>query len=151
MKTIYECEFCGKQSEDRAVIEACEAQGLEDPTVMIGDFVTTDAPDYGRFGWFDGDEKWTTPKPSGLHGSGRGFQCSLIYVVTHIDHIDSFGHGAHRVRYHVETKGMSAEKGYRAGYTFDEGHYKLRKIAKPKTIRRKDAADLIGHKANFLV
>ena len=145
MKILYKCEICGEVYDKRADAKGCEAQGEEHPIVAVGDFVTTDAKGYGRFSWYDGDSDWVIPKTRGEHGPAKRY--SLIYVITAITHVDPFQKkGAHRVCYHLVTKGMSGLKGYTRGYTFNRDHVGIHKIEADL-----DGSDLIGLLAPTLV
>jgi len=156
MKTLrqYQCELCKAIYDKRADAAACEAQGTKEPIVAVGDFVTTDHGDYGRFGWFDGDPAWVIEKPRGLHGRAQCY--SLIYVVTMVavadETTDSNGwHTSHHdLCYHVATKGMSGQKGYTQGFTFPETHVRLRKVTSDISAGL-DASDLIGQRARYLL
>lgn len=139
--TTWQCEICGStfSSEERAA--SCEARGnLRFPGIAVGDFVTTDSENYGRFGWFDGDPAWTIKKPDGLHSEGSGNQWSLIYVVTAITQTGRRGAPTHIARYHLATRAMTAESGYNRGYT-NVDHYHIRKLAPQPAL---DDSGLIG-------
>jgi len=57
VKTIYRCELCGNQSEDRAEIEACEARGIVPfgGGIKPGDVVYMPGNGYG---WWSDDREW---------------------------------------------------------------------------------------------
>ena len=140
MKRLYQCLICDSVYDDVATATACEAAGVDEPVAAVGQLVVTDSDTYGRFGWYDGDPDWVIKKPRGLHcrEDWDDNYYSLVYVVTHIDHV------GHRTRYHLETKAMRSQ--YRAGYTFNEGHWK------PKVFSGSlDGSDLIGNTASGLV
>jgi hypothetical protein len=145
VRAIYQCEICGVQHKTLAAATKCENQPLIVlDGIEVGDMVTTDSDEYGRFGWHDGDDAWVMMKSVGLHGPNE-FARSLIYIVTAIQ---KSGIGSHRARYHVETKGMVCE--YRGGYT-EIGHMRLRKVNDQKLLSELDGSDLIGHKFRELL
>ena len=39
LKTLYMCEICGRQSEDKEEIEKCENVGVPVPLVKVGDLI----------------------------------------------------------------------------------------------------------------
>ena len=140
--TTYQCEGCYEIYDSLEEAMECEAQGREEPIVQVGDFVTTHAGDYGRFGWFDGDPEWVTEKTRGLHGPAKVY--SLIYVVTAITYGDKWH--PHLCKYHLATKGMTEKSGYGQGYTFPATHTGITKIESSL-----DASDLIGIETNDLI
>src|SRR3989304_3767181 len=81
--TLFKCSICGLIFDNEQGALECEEQGEYRPEFSVGDFVTTDTDDYGRFGWFDGDSDWVMKKPRGLHSDKQSF--SLIYVVTAVE------------------------------------------------------------------
>jgi hypothetical protein len=158
MKTLYQCEVCKElyKTEEKAL--ACERQKFM-PRLEVGDIVLARS----GFGWFDGDQKWiqnfhklgmyTNPgEMPGKENHGNCFRecCTYVffYVVTAIDHDTR---DPHRVRYHLATKAMSASTGYLDGYTFDEGHYRPRKVRKPPEFIVEDSKDLIGLESDSLL
>jgi hypothetical protein len=113
------------------------------------------------FCWYDGDRKWISnadridPKKQGNPGPVRRRErcpngdrncfspcCTFqfYYVITHIDSEDD------RTRYHVATLAMTEETGYRSGYTFDQGHFPPRKVAKPPAYVVRTSKALLGQK-----
>lgn len=135
--TTYACQICGRKyaTEPEAVI--CETQPEDRRIVEVGDIVTGQ----GVFSWFDGDSAWVVDAKA---KKGMAF----YYVVTHIDGDEG---NAHRVRYHLFTKAMSGKKGYRRGYTFNQGHVLPRKVVKPPRDVVSDSKDLIGQVAVCLL
>lgn len=66
-------------------------------------------------------------------------------------HYDQVGH---RIRYHVATKAMSGtgpNRGYAAGFTFNEGHCTPELVKNPPKAIVEDSKDLIGKKASHLL
>ena len=139
----YQCEICKTIYDEQADAESCEALGLDKAAFEVGDFVVTDGETYGRFGWYDGDPAWVIEKEEGLHGPCKCY--SLIYVVTAITP-SSNDWDQHGLCYHLATKGMSGEQGYRQGYTSIKGHYGLHKVKADL-----DGSDLIGQEAFYLI
>lgn len=153
MKTLYQCDVCGRSSADEASIRACETRGIEKHSAIeVGDIVTARA----GFGWFDGDPRWIANwerhkrglRRTTSHGNCFGKCCTyqFLYVVTAIDTQPEDGH---RVRYHLATKAMTKKTGYHSGYTFDDGGHCTPRVLLPK--QKLDTDELIGHKAEGLL
>lgn len=169
--TRYICRFCGEEYDNESAADKCEAQGVDEAIVQVGDIVTL-----GKgFGWYDGDERWVTNPEvrMNMHGTGlsshqvppkkpcpkRSSNCfdscccfEFYYVVTRIDTSqDHSSDPGHRCRYHVETLAMSGKNGYRGpGYTFNEGHHLPVLVKNPPAIVVEQSKALIGHKAKHL-
>ena len=99
MKTIYRCEICRSESEDKAVVARCEALGRPDPALYppIG-LVVGDAHGPGptcKSPWLRGEQRL---RPDGRcdHLCGMGF----IWVVQWIG-VESFQPHTHAVRFAV--------------------------------------------------
>ena len=147
----YLCEICDTQFATKGAAEACEAAGLEDAIVQVGDIVLLKE----GFGWFDGDPKWVSnlevlskPKESKCKGNCFNSCCTLsfYYVVTKVEKSPDNGH---RTRYHCFTKAMVG--GYRDGWTQNRTHYTPRLVEKPPAYVVEDSADLIGQAAEHLL
>jgi hypothetical protein len=54
-RTIFSCELCGFESEDRAAVAACESIPMKNLEIEVGDIVTTRG---GGYGWWNGSEAW---------------------------------------------------------------------------------------------
>lgn len=79
MKTIYQCEICGERNQDRALIEACEAQGRPDLSLCPPVGLLTGSkcgPGVENSGNAK-SPRCGAPTPCGSHLCGAGF----IYVV----------------------------------------------------------------------
>lgn len=155
--TTYECEICGEQFVSMKKVEACEAQGVDDAIVKVGDIVFMRA----SYGWFDGDPAWVsnpdvrpngggpTAKPRCPQGDTNCLdECccfKFYYVVTAVDA------EGHRRRYHVETLAMTGAQGHRGpGFTFGEHHVRPKLVDAPPTKVVKSSKALLGHKAKYL-
>ncbi len=139
---LYKCPICGDSYTEKEEAQKCLDKGLDTLIVEVGDIVEAK---YG-FGWFDGDKKWIINPDVDMsrHGFGRDHLMGFYYVVTAIDTIE------HKTRYHLATKAMSGDKGYRIGYTFSIGHHKPKPINAPDYVK-KDSKDLIGLEAKYLL
>jgi hypothetical protein len=153
MKQIikYACGICDENYDTSVEAEQCEAKGLDAPVAEVGDIVFLRA----GFGWFDGDVRWVLnpdvlervkkirPNP---HGNCFSDCCTykFYYVITAIDNY------YHRRRYHVKTKAMTGEQGYRGGYTFAGDHVKPIVVKEPPRFIIEDSKDLIGQKDTVL-
>src|SRR3972149_9199403 len=133
--TLFKCSICGLIFDNEQGALECEEQGEYRPEFSVGDFVTTDTDDYGRFGWFDGDADWVMKKPRGLHSDKQSF--SLIYVVTAVEPRN------HMAIYHLGTKAMTRKSGYRFGWTIFNSHYHLYAVDLPIAL---DQDGLLGVK-----
>jgi len=145
----YECSICGEQYDTEAKCGTCEEKGLEKPIVAVGDIVRT-----GRtFGWFNGNRRWIINpdvKQNPAHGNCFNECCCMVfyYVVTAIDRTPE---DRHCLRYHLFTKAMSGQHGYRDGFTFSKDHYTPVVIKDPPVFVIKDSKDLIGSKSEYLI
>ncbi len=165
MKIEYICEGCGEGYADINRAIACEATESTEPTCGVGDIVLAK----GGFGWFDGDRRWVSnlsvrgeiagagdgskvvqiaaASPKCPNGNGNCFSdcCTYFfyYVVTHIDKHE------HRTRYHLMTRAM--QKGYRAGYTYNETHIRPEKVESPSDFLLRSSKGLLGGKARHLL
>ena len=149
MKTIqvYVCEICGVEYREEQAARDCEAQGVPQLSVEVGDIVLATS----GFTWCDGDRRWIENpdvklKSNGAQCPGGDSNCfdtcrtyQFYYVVTAIDLDPDDGH---RARYHLATKAMSAA--YRDGFTFDKGHYAPRKVSDPPKDVIRSSKNLIG-------
>ena len=153
----YKCKICQTVYDLSWEAEECEAQGVREPSVQVGDIVLARA----GFGWYDGDKRWISnpsievkPRDRCPKGDGNCFSdcCTyaFYYVVTAID-LDESEHSRsmHRRRYHLFTRAMAA--GYRRGYTFDKHHVKPRKVEAPPAFVVRSSKGLIGQKAGDLL
>jgi hypothetical protein len=152
-KIRYACSVCGVEYPDIDDASKCESQGFS-PKFKVGDIVFVSK----NFGWYNGDNKWIANPDVSIHqkpcpnGNGNCFsECcnyKFFYVITQIDGSERDGH---RVRYHLHTKAMAGDSGYRGGYTFDDGHYTPKPAENPPVEVVADGQDLIGKKANYLL
>lgn len=146
MITLYMCEGCGRQYNQREDALLCESNKPE-PTVAVGDIVLCRA----GFGWYGGDKAWisnpehTPCRNPGINCFGTCCTYSFYYVVTAIDRHN------HRVRYHLATLAMSETSGYRYGYTYDQHHCAPEKVENPPAIVIEQSKELIGHIARGLI
>ena len=152
-RTFYQCEICLLEYPRSRPAYNCEAEGMPDKAVEVGDIVEIR---YG-FGWYDGDKKWVINPKNNRKSEGKkcpkkGTNCfskcctmGFYYVITHINKDPDDGH---RWRYHIATKSMV--KGWADGYTYTSGHYAPKKIENPPKYVVKDSKDLIGEIAKHL-
>lgn len=138
---IYVCNICKKIYDYRAYAETCAARGYIAPIFNAGDLVTTDSYDFGRFGWFDGDENWVIKKKSRPSRSNRKEDFSLIYVITAITYQPDEIEG-HEPRYHLTTKAM--RESYVGGWTNVRNHLGLALLPEEIKERHLVCDDLIG-------
>ncbi len=149
MNLLYQCEFCEEIFGGSRRARACEAEGVPDPTVEVGDIVFTQA----GFTWCDGEKKWVSnpgvlDRKNPAHGNCFGECCSFqfYYVVTHIDN------DGHRLRYHVVTGAMTDDSCHNHGYTYDNGsHCTPRKVRNPPKRVVAASKTFIGFKSDRLL
>lgn len=139
-KILYACQICGKVYRTEAEAVVCETRLKDEPLAKVGDIVIAGG---GRFGWFDGDKRWTRRGKGGIRND-----ISLLYVVTHMD---GDSREPHRLRYHLFTKAMKPDSGYHHGHTYNNGHYTPHKIQKPSPFLVRDSRDLIGLKTDVII
>lgn len=146
----YACSVCKAIYATEELATACETQAMSASVAKVGEIVKCK----GGFGWYDGDRAWicnadqVDPERTGKGRTIRRAKCpngrencfsdcclfEFYYVVTAIDldtQRDGHDRRIHRVRYHLATLAMSKESGYRAGYTFNEGHHKPQRALRP--------------------
>jgi hypothetical protein len=142
--TLYACEICDQEYETEEDARKCESRGRDEERFTIGDVVVLDRY---PFGWYDGDRAWV----ENFDEVGKRLNCATFcrsccyrfyYVVTAIDRDDR---DPHRVRYHLETKAMKDESGYRFGYTFNAGHHTPVKIPRPPAAVESGARVLVAN------
>jgi hypothetical protein len=155
--TLYVCDICEQEYQTEEDAKKCESRGRERELVAVGDIVRAK----GGFGWFNGDRAWVMNYDA-LDGKSRSKPCpnrdtncfghcctfTFYYVVTAIDRDEK---DPHRNRYHLETKAMTGSEGYRAGYTYNEGHFIPIRIPRPPAAVESSAKALIGNKAKHLL
>lgn len=156
--TVYECSTCLVRYGAREEAEACASQPIQKPLFHTGDIVTYV---YG-YSWFDGDKRWIVNPELLLKrdwekrrykcrkSGGNCFDpcCTLgfYYVVTAVDEDPQ---NQHRIRYHLFTKAMSGDNGYRGAFIYQD-FISLKKVRNPSRSLVRDSMDLIGKKAGHL-
>ena len=161
----YQCPICDEIHSTIEKAEKCIAQGIPEPIVEVGDIVELR---YG-FGWFEGKEEWVINPEIGEQGDkidlvkknhidvpgDRQTNCfgscctmGFYYVVTKIELDKERGH---ILKYHIYTKAMTGNKGYREGYTYADTHVKPTKVENPPEFVVEDSKDLIGKEARWLL
>jgi hypothetical protein len=156
IKTLFVCGICDAEYESKHEALECEAQGLPNYVVGVGDIVLGAA----GFTWFDGDKKWIANPNVRLKTTGAqcpngdsncfGECCTyqFYYVVTALDVDPDSGHSA---RYHLATQAMIGDTGYRSGYTFNKGHIAPKKVNDPPPHVLETSKALLGLHASTLL
>lgn len=156
----YACSHCRTEYRSEPEAIACEATGLPEPRLRVGDVVFAGA----GYGWFDGDPRWVS-NPDMLFGAKRhrdGRNCfepcctyRFYYIVTAIDRMydnkQDHWRSDHAVRYHVRTLAMSGEQHRVGGWTCDEGHIRLQRVRKVPDYVRATGQALLGQKSDWLL
>ena len=133
MKTItsYQCETCGFVSDDRALVERCEAQKPKPITLAIGDVVHLN--DSG-FGWWSEDREWFLESPGDRNSSSHLERARLGYPLYVIVDIVPYSAVTGRKGEHFEAailyspRHANFKAGERVCWTTPSGHYSMSRV-----------------------
>lgn len=145
MITQYVCEACKKVYLSPEEALECESQPLPEHDLNVGDIVLA----HSGFSWYDGKIEWVSNPlvraqenldKNKSHGNCFRPCCtySFYYVITKITS------RKHKVLFHLETKAMTGEQGYRGGWA-THSHYFPKKVDNIPDAIANDYSDLIGH------
>lgn len=164
--TSYRCPLCQSVYGTASEAMGCEAIGFH-PRLKVGDIVT----EGGRYGWFNGDERWVYKKVMDKEhlekypSLPRHFVHWFFYVVTAVTIAKENYGPRHAPHYHLVTRAMKTmpylpygrKKPTKSrpvsGWTVDETHLYM-DLVEPEevpTIVAKQAKRFIGHVSRNLI